>query len=397
MKKLLGMLSAAMLLGCLAAGCGKTEADPVQPAAVETAASQEQTAETKETEALSEATAEPEENAPYLTFKDSCGTEIVLEKPLEKVIVLNRQTAEAFTILGAQDIVIATGDTTVENNSYLGYNDLPDMGDTGELNMEAIIGMEPEAVFVHTNRATELEEKLVPAGIQVIRIDNYQPEKYDEELRLLGKILGKEDRAEEFLAYKNEIEKLVSERVEKIDEAEKKSVMALSVGFMNSQGGYRIFPCYSIDGTMGVGEGYSTILAGGIDASPEIKYDPAVGDTTILVDEEYALSCNPEVITLHGTWLGGYNCKDENDFKTVIDNIYEISSIGQTDAGKNKEVYVFHTDFLGASKRHIGVMQLCKYLYPEQFEDIDVEQYAKEYFENWLGTDYQGIWYYAAE
>lgn len=214
---------------------------------------------------------------------------------------------------------------------------------------------------------------------------------------LLGTILGEEERAQEFLDYRHEIEEETARRVAEIEEEKRKTVMALSVGFMNSQGGYRIFPCMNIYGEMGVGEGYSTILAGGIDASPEIFYDPAVGDTTILVEEEYALSCNPQVITLHGTWLGGYNCTDEADFQNVIDNIYEISSIDQTDAGKNKEVYVFHTDFLGASKRHIGVMQLCKYLYPEEFADVDVESYAKEYFEKWLGTEYKGIWYYAAK
>mgnify|MGYP000302557014 CR=1 FL=1 len=43
------------------------------------------------------------------------------------------------------------------------------------------------------------------------------------------------------------------------------------------------------------------------------------------------------------------------------------------------------------------VMQLCKYLYPEKFADLDVEGYAREYFENWLGTEYKGIWYYTAE
>ncbi|MDO4454121.1 MAG: ABC transporter substrate-binding protein [Eubacteriales bacterium] len=334
---------------------------------------------------------------PVTDFTDSCGTQFHLEKPLEKIIVLNRQTAEAVKILGAEDKVIATGDTTVENNSYLGYNDLPDMGDTGELNLEAIIALDPDAVFVHTNRAMELEDTLTPAGIEVIRIDNYQPQNFDEELLLLGSILGKEERAEEFLEYKNTIEQDTASRVAQIDDSKRKTVMALSVGFMNSQGGYRIFPCMNIDGDMGVGEGYSTILAGGIDASPEIQYDPAIGDTTILVDEEYALSCNPQVITLHGTWLGGYNCTDEADFQTVLDNIYDISSISQTDAGKNKEVYIFHTDFLGASKRHIGVLQLCKYLYPEEFSDINTEEYAEEYFENWLNTEYKGIWYYAAK
>ena len=332
-----------------------------------------------------------------LTFTDSCGTEFTLDKPLERIIVLNRQTAEAIKILGADDLVIATGDTTVDNNPYLGYNDLPDMGKTGELNIEAILELNPDAVFVHTNRAAEIEQQLEPAGIKVIRIDNYQPERFDEEMLLLGKILGKEERANEFLDYVHAVEELVSERIATLAEEDKPTVMALSVGFINSNGGYRIFPCYSTDGTMGVGEGYSTILAGGRDASPDIRYDPAESGTTVLVDEEYALSCNPDVITLHGTWLGGYNCTDEADFQNVIDNIYAISSISQMKAGENKQVYVFHTDFLGAAKRHIGVLQLCKYLHPDLFEDIDTEAYAKEYFEKWLGTEFQGIWFYAAK
>ena len=42
-------------------------------------------------------------------------------------------------------------------------------------------------------------------------------------------------------------------------------------------------------------------------------------------------------------------------------------------------------------------MQLCKYLYPEEFSDIDVEEYSKEYFENLLEAEYKGIWYYAAK
>ena len=391
MKRTLALLLALIMMLGLLAGCsGKTET-PAQSSETTAAPSEPKSS------APAEQTDAPTDEASNLTFTDSNGTVFTLDKPLEKVIVLNRQTAEAFKLLGAENVVIATGDTTVANNPYLGFNDLPDMGKTGELNMEAILSLEPDAVFCYTNRAMELEDTLTPAGIPVIRIDNYQPEKYNEEMLLLGRILGKEDRAKEFLNYRDSVEQLVADRIATIAEEDRPTVMALSVGFMNSQGGYRIFPCYSIDGAPGVGEGYSTILAGGKDASPDIKYDPVEAGTTILVEPEYALACNPDVITLHGTWLGGYNCTDENDFQTVIDNIYEISNIAQTTAGAEKRVYVFHTDFLGASKRYIGVLQLCKYLHPELFEDIDPESYAKDYFENWLGAEYQGIWYYAAK
>lgn len=385
-KWLAGILVAVCLAGTLA-GCGGQG----------TGAVSSETDASASVVSASDSTSAEAGKYPF-TFKDSLGTEFTLEQPLEKIVVLNRQTAEAVKILGAEDKVIATGDTTIENNPYLGFGELPDMGETSELNIEAIIGLAPDAVLVHTNRATEvLEEKLNPLGIPVIRIDNYQPEKYEEELLLLGRLLDAEDRAQAFLEYRQGIEKMTAERIAGLSEEEKKSVMALSVGFINSNGGYRVFPSTATTGEMGVGEGYATLLAGGVDACPEIQWDPVQGDTTIQVDEEYALSCDPDAITLHGTWLGGYNCTDPADYQTVIDNIYEISSIGQMQAGKDRAVYVFHTDMLGASKRHIGVLQLGKYLYPELFGDIDVESYAREYFEKWLGAEYQGIWFYSAQ
>ncbi|MDO4753854.1 MAG: ABC transporter substrate-binding protein [Bacillota bacterium] len=375
------MLMLAMLTSCMGEKQG-TEVTTTTSVAVSSS----------ETQTTSE-TSKEASKYPY-QFVDSLGREFVLEQPLEKVIVLNRQTAEAFKILDIDDKVIAVGDTVHKNNSYLGYNDLPDMGKIKELNVESIIDMKPDAVFVHTNRAMELEDVLTPAGIKVIRIDNYQPEKYEEELMLLAEIFDKTERAKEFLAYRKNMEADLQERVSKVAEDARPKIMALSAGFLNSKGGYRIFPCYSNDGTMGVGEGYSTILLGAKDASPEIVYDKAEASTTVMVDEEYALSCNPDVITLHGTWLGGYEAADEAEFDKVVENIYQISSIGKMKAGQEKKVYIFHTDFLGASKRHIGLMQLGKYLYPEQFADVDVEVFAKEYFEKWLGAEFKGIWYY---
>ena len=333
-----------------------------------------------------------------ITIKDSTGKEIKLNLPINKVISLNRQTSEALKIIGAGDKVIATGDTTVKNNPYLGFDNLPDLGETSKINIEEIIKLKPEIVFAHTNRIKDvLEEKLEPIGIKVIRIDNYLPEKMDEEMRLLGQIFNKKDRVEEYIKWKSDLEKLVADRVKAIPEKDKKKVMALSLGFLNSNGGFRVFPSKAKDNKPGVGEGYATMLAGGVDAAEDLEWNPAEASTTILVDKEYVLKKNPPVLTLHGTWLGGYNEQDINKFKEVIDNIMKKTDTPKLDAGKNKEMYIFHTDMLGANKRCLGILQLAKYLYPEQFKDIDTEKYAKEYFKKWLDTEYKGIWFYSVK
>ncbi len=389
-RKILLVLMALVFLLSVS-GCTKTIDDAISP---------ETTVEVTNApaeESGDEPTQEPTEEPYSLEFTDSLGTVFTFEEPIDEVIVLNRQTAEAIKILGAQDVVVATGDTTVKNMPYLGYGDLPDVGETGEPDLELIISLNPDVVFAHTNRSMELEKQLDPLGIAVVRIDNYQPEKFTEEMLLLGKILDKQERAQEFLDYISGVEAITRDIVSTIPEEDKPSVLALSVGFLNSQGGYRIFPCHSIDGTAGVGEGYSSIIAGGTDATPEIQYDPVEAGTTILVDEELVLDANPDAITLHGTWLGGYSMTDDTQYQEVMENCFEISSLDQLTAGKEGNVYIFHTDMLGASKRHIGLLQLSKYLYPDLFEDIDPIEYATQYFETWLDTQFEGIWWYAAQ
>lgn len=336
-----------------------------------------------------------EEASGSLTFTDTSGKEITLEVPVRKAVVINRNTAEAVKLLGAEESILATGDTTNDNNPYLGFQDLPDVGETGQVNLEAILSLKPDVVFTYTNRPDHtLEEKLEPAGIQVVRLNNYLPDQVDQEWELLGRLFGKEDRAAEFLAWKHRIEHLSEERIASIEDTEKQSVLALSAGFLNSKGGYRIFPSRSLGGQPGVGEGYATILAGGKDAA-DLEWDPAESSTTILVDEEYVLKRDPAVVTLHGTWLGGYEATDAEPLQEAYKNIRKISSLNKLSAGKNNEVYFFHTNFIGSDKRYIGVLQLAKWLHPERFEDIEPEKYAKEYFENWLGVPYQGIWYYS--
>ncbi|MCE7792188.1 ABC transporter substrate-binding protein [Salipaludibacillus sp. CUR1] len=337
---------------------------------------------------------EEEQNQP-MTFEDTAGSEFTLSQPLEEVVVINRNVAEALSVLGVDDRVAATGDTTLENNAYLGYDDRPDVGRTSEVNLEKIISLEPDAVITYTNRPDDaLEKALEPAGIPVIRLNHYLPEQMDEEMRLLGTLFDAEERAEEFLEWKQNIEDQLDQRVSDIPKEEKREVMALSVGFLNSEGGYRIFPSETTEGDPGVGEGYATIMAGGKDAA-DVKWDDSEESTTVLVDEEYVLERNPEVLTLHGTWLGGYDTQSDKEFWEVYENIIENTSVSRLKAFEQKDIFIYHTNFIGSDKRYIGVLQLAKDLYPDRFSDVEPEDYAREYFEDWLGIDYSGTWMFS--
>lgn len=331
-----------------------------------------------------------------LKFEDGLGTEHTLTKPLSRVVVLNRQTAAVLKILKADNKVVGVGDNVNRYMSYLGYGKLPDMGPTNTLNIEAIIAQKPDAVFIFTNRATGvLEEKLNPLGIKVIRLDNYSPETYEQDMKLVARLFGKEQRAQEFLAYRRVLERVAAQRVKGLPEAGRRRVLALSAGALNSNGAYNVFPSRAKDGGIGVGEAYASILAGGRDAAaPTIAYDTSKASTTVQVTEEFALSTNPDVITLNGTWLGGYDTRDLKEFKALFDRVNALPGITRMKAARSSDIYFFHTDMLGGAMRHIGVLQLGKFLYPEHFKDLNTERFLKDYFEKWLGVPYRGIWFY---
>ncbi|MGE7024119.1 ABC transporter substrate-binding protein [Solibacillus cecembensis] len=384
MKNYVKTLVYGFLLTFLLVGCSSEE-----PAEVNA---------NKESTGTSQANENVNEEANEITFTDTTGKEITLSLPVTKAVVINRNTAEAITLLGAQDAIIATGDNTIKNNGYLGLNDLPDVGKTDELNIESILSLKPEVVFTFTNRPDNtLEEKLEPVGIKVVRLNNYLADQMDEELRILAKIFGKEDRAEEYITWKQNIEQILTQRTKDIPTDQKKSVLALSAGALNTNGKYNIYPTATLDGQAGPGEGFATILAGGIDPTPDILWESTKSSTTVNVEEEFVLTANPDVITLHGNFFGGYDAKDATSFTGLLDNVVTNTAVSQMTAGKNKDVYMFYTNFFGSDKGFIGRLQLGKYLYPDRFEDIIVEDYIKEYFENWLGVTASGIWFHGAK
>ena len=326
---------------------------------------------------------------------DSVGTSHDLPRDLQRIAVINRQTAEALAILGLGERIIAVGDTVSRFNSYLPFANLPDLGRGAQVDIELLLTLEPDILFTHTNRQPQLEEILTPARIPVFRIDNYQPFNFDEELILLASLFDVQDRARDFLRWKNQLEQELETIIFSIPEENRPLVMALSAGFLNSQGGFRVFPSLSLNGEPGVGEGFSTILAGGRDAA-DLRWDPTEASTTILVENEYVFTRDPEVITLHGTWFGGYTEESVEPLHEVLSSIFENSPITQLTAGKNNRVYMFHTDMLGANKRVIGLFQLAQFLHPEIEFNFDPIALAEEYFNRWLGVPFQGIWWAAS-
>ena len=75
--------------------------------------------------------------------------------------------------------------------------------------------------------------------------------------------------------------------------------------------------------------------------------------------------------------------------------VLKNSILGQTNAAKNGNVFLYSYYGLGSGgQTQLGALYLAKRIYPELFEDIDPVQFHREYFEEWFGIPYQGVWFY---
>jgi len=308
-------------------------------------------------------------SAEALVVTDSAGNSVEIEKS-DRIICLNGDCLEAVIMLGAKERVVGLGSYALQK-PYAPK--VADVGKWSDPNVEAIISLKPDVVitYVQWPEKEKLEEKLKGTGIKVVRLDFYKINTMFDEFLILGKLLGKEEKAKEIVDYwKGELE-LIKSRVAK---AEKVRVY------------WESYTAYKAAGNT---TGWNEILemAGGSNVFNETGYPQ--------VDAEKIIAKNPEVI-IKSVSSSTFNPYKGNETK-LLEFYSEFTSrpeINQTDAGKSGRVYVICSDLLHSTLGLIAeTAYVAKILHPELFADLNPEELHKKYIES-LGLEYDGIWVY---
>lgn len=183
LKQRLSLLLALLLALLALSGCG-TNAAPA------TATPAEATAETA-AETTAETTVEPAA-APILVT-DMAGREIALDAPATRVVALTAADCEILYAIGA-------GDTIVGRGEYCDYpaevSAVPAVQSGAETNLEQIIALEPQVLFMSTMAQTEEQvASLEAAGIKVVVSDAQNIEGVYTAIDMLGTLTGKSEEA----------------------------------------------------------------------------------------------------------------------------------------------------------------------------------------------------------
>ncbi|HAA25798.1 MAG TPA: ABC transporter substrate-binding protein [Ruminiclostridium sp.] len=160
-------------------------------------------------------TAEPKENniepdagnTNYpIEITDSKGRIIKLDNEPERIISIGPDITEIIFALGK-------GNKLVGRSAFCDYPpealDIPAVGDFYEWNLETIVSLEPDILFVSAMNTEENEKKLMDLGINTIFIN--QTESFEgvyATIGLIGKVLNAESESTEIInRMKNDVEK----------------------------------------------------------------------------------------------------------------------------------------------------------------------------------------------
>lgn len=320
-----------------------------------------------------------------MKITDSAGREVIIQMPVERIIVLNSDAAEAVTILGAADKIVGISDS-VKNKAYyfpalknrqsVGKWNEPDYEMIGEIarsgdeivpNILVISYTYPDKPY----GIIEVAKKLEPfEGITAIGLDFYKPENMTKEIELLGRILGKDAEAQRFIKWYEEKQADVENAVAN------KNVPKVYIEW-SSKGGELT--------TMGTGSGAAQLvsIARGYSIAKDLK------DAYPKIGWEWVISKNPDVIIKRSTsTLLGWERPPSTDSVNLENTLNEIlgrSGAAGVNAVKNNKVYVVNWEIMAGLDDVVGLTYLAKILHPEV--NLNPESVYREYLE-FLGVKY---------
>ena len=315
-----------------------------------------------------------------LIITDSKGKQMKVPSPPHRIAGLGGAYGlETLLAFGLRDEIVAMADYAKMREDFrLFVPDVPDVGRSSRPNIEQLLSVNPDLVLAYAIFSfPEMEQALAARGIPLVQMDFFVPDKYEQEVRTLGKILHRENRAAELIAFEKEHLAYINGRVSTIKPAEKirvylESYQAYQAESQRDPAHDPILECAGINIFAGIPVKNSQI-------SPEA-----------------VITRNPDIIIKNITseyCRSGYGVTDPAALAALRAEIMNRPGWQQINAVKNGRVYIISTD---TRSIHPSIYNgyLAKWFYPELFPDLKPASSHRAWLRQFLGMDLQGVYAY---
>ena len=340
------------------------------------------------------------------TVTDLAGRQVTLKRPIKRIVLLRSFFIyDLLPILGDDvennlvgwDSSSPTGDRDAYLRLVERYPRLSEVTVLGDslrdaVSPEAVLALNPDLVIIHSfmrRRQLKAAEQLERAGLPLLYLASDDPFRDPQRnLLLLGEVLGKEDEARQAARFIDGKLDEVFTRLTKIQGPEP-SIYLEAAGSPNDYGGtYGFDPNHK-------GGSWGDIMGGVRCRNIAANALGSMGK----INPEYLLKADPDMIVMAGAnWtdipgslhLGYYAEADEA--RRCLRTFAARPGWEELTAVKNNSLYGIHMRFSGHVTAFVAAQQLAKWLYPEQFKDIDPEQSLREFHERFMPVDFSGTW-----
>jgi len=319
---------------------------------------------------------------------DQLGREVTLPDSVERVVVLQHQTLNLLVQLDAQKDIVGVLKSWKKqlgpdfSRFMPAINSLPMPGDLTQVNIESLLALHPQVVFVANYAPAEMIQQIQSAGIPVVAIslrkdavgqqDKMNPTMKDEEqsyneglkqgIRLIADVVDRKAQAEALIKYAFDAREKFNAPVRDIPDAKKVRVYMANPDLMTYGSG-------KYTGLMMKHAGALNVAAASVKGARQVSM-------------EQVLQWNPEVIFV------------QDRYPQVVTQIQNDPAWQGIDAVKNHRVWLM-PEYAKAwgypmpEALAIGELWMAKKLYPDAYKNVDVDVQAQDYYQRFYRVNWQ--------
>ena len=347
-----------------------------------------------------------------ITLTDITGHEVTVEVPVKHMILGEGRFLPSLGILDPENPVRWVAGMmgefkSLDPSTFAQYqakfpeiDDIPLIGRSGEasFSVEKAITVEPDVAIFGINsghgpgsQSHEILSQLGAADIPVVMIDfRSKPfENTPKSIRILGKLMGKEDQAEAFVKfYEDNLAKVANGLVGVTDKPKV---------FLESRVGLQDHCCEAMGDAM---IGKFVNLAGGANVFSDI-----IPGVISQISIEQLLVNQPEIYI--ATAIGGAKMNEDQNSGRIILGTYadadmsraslaksmERTGLDELDAVKAGKVYSVWHHFYNTPMNVTAVQAMAKWFHPDQFTDLDPTATLAEFFDRFQPVPLDGVYW----
>lgn len=320
-----------------------------------------------------------EETDSYIVIVDDLGLTIKIEKPVNKIIILDGKSAHILRGISAENMVIAHGGSMpLKEKLFPVITSTPEVGSLHSLDYEEIVELNPDLIIASYFFEEEAIKKNISPFIPVVRLafDN------TEDITILGSILNKDKEAARYVNWIKGFTDTIADRIKELPESDIPKVFI----YYGGTNGMNPPPPYGTYGRDNVFGNSLVEKAGGLSLSRELPGE------WISVDPEWIIEQDPEIIVREyydsqsENPVLGYEVTGRTEIQKVMNDI-QISPAFESSTAVDENVHIIY-GYVIQEYWFLGLNYLAKWFHPDLFEDFDPQAIHQEFLTQILRVDY---------